>query len=221
MEIDYHIQPRSDTLLLFFSGWGTTPEVVRHLAIPSGWDYVTAYDYRTLPETLSIRSGYRAIHLVAWSMGVWAADCLSALLPPLTTAVAINGTPQPMHDEYGIPRQIFHDTLATLTDENRSRFDRRMCGGKKLLSVYESFSTRSTDDLRDELRSTYDRVSPIIHYQAPQLAWTKALISEKDLIMPPQNQLRYWQKAGISTHIIPNIGHYPLYNYTSWLDLLH
>lgn len=220
MEISYTTQPENDSLLLFFAGWGTTPEVVRHLPLPEGWDYFTAYDYRSLPTTLDIRDDYHRVCLVAWSMGVWAADLLAPLLPTPTTAIAINGTPIPMHDRYGIPDDIFRATLSELTDANRKRFDRRMCGGKKLLSVYESFSARSTEDLRGELQGTYDQVAPMTHYVAPQLHWTKALISEKDLIVPPKNQQRYWHEAGIPITILEGAGHYPLYDFTSWTDLL-
>lgn len=220
MEVTYTTHPGNQTLLLFFTGWGTTPEVVRHLEVPEGWDYFTAYDYRTLPDTLSIRKDYDTVYLVAWSMGVWAADLLAPLLPTPSIAIAINGTPIPMHDDYGIPDAIFEATLRGLSDENRARFDRRMCGGKKLLAVYESFSARSTDDLRSELQGTYNQVAPIRDFIPPRLKWSRALISEKDLIVPPENQLRYWQEAGVPTCLLKHAGHYPLYSYTSWTELL-
>lgn len=123
-------------------------------------------------------------------------------LPKPTIAIAVNGTPLPMHNSFGIPTSIFQGTLAGLDDDNRARFDRRMCGGKKHLAVYNTFSARSTDDLRAELLGVYSAVKHLPDNTPPQLHWTEALVSEKDLIVPATNQLNYWAQAGIPTTIL-------------------
>lgn len=206
-------------LLIFFTGWGTTDEVAKHLTLPDACDYLTAYDYRTL-EGLPEIGSYEEVYIVGWSMGVWALDCLAPQLPTPTKAIAINGTPIPMSDSYGIPSKIFQGTLEGLDDTNRERFNRRMCGGKQLLSVYNSFAARSTSDLREELYGTYLKVKEINPDTPPQLPWTLALVSEKDLVVPPENQIAYWSQHHIPTDIISGVGHYPLQQFHKWQELL-
>lgn len=221
MITNYITYEGNSTLLIYFTGWGTTPEVVAHLALPNNWDYFTAYDFRQVSSSdLPKFKPYSQIYLVGWSMGVWAADILAAALPKISKAVAINGTPLPMHDLYGIPNHIFRGTLEGLDDDNRARFNRRMCGGKKLLSVFNSFSQRSTEDLRDELTGVYEQVKNLPDDTPPSLAWSKAIISEKDLIVPRDNQVAYWQKHGVPFEQLEGIGHYPLMAYTTWQELL-
>ncbi len=206
-------------LLIFFTGWGTTPEVADHLLLPNKCDYLTAYDFRTLYPLPQIPE-YEEVYMVGWSMGVWALDQLASLLPAPTKAIAINGTPIPMNDQYGIPRDIFIGTLEGLDDTNRERFNRRMCGGRALLSVFNTFAQRSTADLRDELYGSYLKAKDIDPDASPRLRWTKALTSEKDLIVPPQNQLRYWGKHGVPVTELKGCGHYPLQSYSTWEEIL-
>lgn len=205
------------TLLIYFCGWGTTPEAVKSLSLPEGWDFVGCYDYRSFPTTFNIPGHYIKIHLVAWSMGVWAAEKLAHLLPPLATATAINGTPYPMHDLYGIPTPIFQGTLNGLTNESRERFDRRMCGSKKLLDLYNTVRKRPTEELKEELLAAYNDTNI-----SPSIKWNKAIISGKDMIVPHQNQLSYWQTLSPMTQILqlPQENHYPFLAFSSWSDLI-
>lgn len=209
------------TLLIYFTGWGTTPEVVSHLPIPEDWDYLTAYDYRELnPSDLPDLKEYQRVHLVAWSMGVCAADELAPYLPHLTKAIAINGTVLPVNDRYGIPNEIFKGTLDRLDDENRARFNRRMCGGKKLLAVFNSFSQRSTEDLRRELTVVYERGRSMSEEMAPRLPWTSAIVSEKDLIVPSDNQIAYWERQQVPIRFVEGAGHYVMMEFSSWQELI-
>lgn len=208
-------------LLIFFTGWGTTPEVAAHLTPLPECDYLTAYDFRTLsPEMIPPLTDYQEVYIVGWSMGVWALDRLAPHLPTPTKAIAINGTPLPMHNQYGIPDKIFRGTLEGLDDDNRARFNRRMCGGKKLLAVFNSFAARSTEDLREELYGTYLQVKDLPDDTPTQLAWSEAIVSERDLIVPTANQLAYWQRHGVPCRQLKGVGHYPLLEYQSWEELI-
>ena len=223
MEVTFYKEERgSEALLLFFTGWGTTPEVAKHLSLPVGWDYCAFHDYRDLSTPLPRFREYQKVYLLGWSMGVWAADRLAGRLPKVDRAVAINGTPVPMHDVYGIPIAHFEGTLRNLDEMNREKFDRRMVGGKKLLEVYKTFHARSTEDLKSELQGVYDQVKGISDTEAltTGLEWTKALISERDLIVPPANQRAFWDAAGVETELLAGEGHYPFLSYSSWEGLL-
>ncbi|MDO4771584.1 DUF452 family protein [Porphyromonas sp.] len=209
----------ADNLLIYFTGWGTTPEVVRHLSVPDGWDYCTCWDYTNLDDKdLPSLSDYQKVIVMAWSMGVWAADRLAHLLPAGTYGVAINGTPLPMHDDYGIPDLIFKGTLEGLNDENRARFDRRMCGGKSLLALYQSFSARSTEDLKAELLSVHTQVKGL-EATPPHLRWQHAYVGTKDLIVPPDNQQNYWSRFGTEVRLLDSTGHYPFTLFKEWQQL--
>ena len=60
----------SDSLLLFFSGWGCDEHEFEHLK--SGSDVLILYDYNNLRLEFDF-SGYREINLLAFSAGVFAA----------------------------------------------------------------------------------------------------------------------------------------------------
>lgn len=63
----------TDRLVLYFNGWALSPIAVEHLGLPEGQDLLLLWDYRTDALDFDF-SPYREIRLVAWSMGIWAAD---------------------------------------------------------------------------------------------------------------------------------------------------
>ena len=215
----YRKEKGNRILLLFFAGWGTTPEVADRLSLPEGWDYVAFWDYRDLTTPLPDLTGYDRVCLAAWSMGVWAADVLAPRLPRIDAAVALGGTPMPMHDSYGIPIAHFEGTLRNLDEMNREKFDRRMAGGKKLLAVYKALHARSTEDLKGELQGVFDQVREMSDFQKPRLPWTQAFVSERDLIVPPANQTSYWDEAGVPVTLLESAGHYPFLEFASWPEI--
>ena len=81
----------------------------------------------------SLLKEYREINVIGWSMGVWAATQVMGKLQETDTAlviknsIAINGTPYPIDDTYGIPTAIYHGTLEGLTGPSLHKFLRRMC----------------------------------------------------------------------------------------------
>ena len=112
-------------LLLVFSGWAASPEVFRQLETEPDTDLWICYDYRGMDFEGEALSGYRKIRLVAWSLGVWAASVVFGKKPVSSRTIAVNGTPCPVHDQWGIPETIFRGTLDNLTEEGMHRFNRR------------------------------------------------------------------------------------------------
>lgn len=229
MKIKQITTPHSAKALLYFGGWGSTPESVGHLSLPDGTDYFAFYDYREVsPEELPPLERYEEIAVVGWSMGVWAISVLREHLPDRARLIAVCGTPYPMHDEWGIPDEIFRATLTNLDEMNRERFNRRMCGGRSLTALYNSFASRSTEDLREELTSVFEhqsfRLAGIASRYAPDKApspFHQAWIAEKDLIVPTPNQVRYWSHVGVDAKIIEGVGHYPFLSFRSWNELIY
>ena len=90
--------------LLFFSGWGMDPEPFRFLHARS-CDVFLVHDYRQLqPLDLEPLAGYRHVHLVAWSMGVWvAAHLLGDRAGAFVSRTALAGTLNPIDAGRGLP----------------------------------------------------------------------------------------------------------------------
>ena len=201
-------------LLLFFNGWGASPDCFQRLQADDDQEVIVLYDYRSTELPIDL-SAYREIRLVAWSLGVWVAEQLMPDIP-LASAVAINGTGLPVDDRYGIPPAVFDATLENLTEEGRRRFNRRMCGARDILNSYNQFVARPIEEVREELQWLYDHIrqTPLPECRFP---WTKALISNNDRIFPTDNLLNYWEdRAAIERLDTP---HYPFYLWKHWNEL--
>ena len=206
-----------------------TPATVSHLTLPAQCDLLTLYDYRELELSDDLADlpwgSYEAVAIVAWSLGVWAAEQVVphwSILPTKQRLIAVAGSPYPMHDQWGIPKQIFVGTLEGLTDENRQRFNRRMCGGKRYKQLYDILSERPTTELRDELQAVYDSLAtPEASESTPhiRLAWDLAIIGERDQIFPEKNLSTLWKAVNVPTLLLPDGYHYLFDLWQSWSDL--
>lgn len=221
MNIIKYTNNASSRLLLFFAGWSASPELFTRLKAGEGTDRMICYDYR---DTLfgEELSRYKEIHLIAWSMGVRMAELTLGGKQIFTTATAINGTPYPIDDSYGIPVNIFRGTLDNLTDEGFRRFNRRMCGTREILAHYEEATPRPLVDVKEELQTIYDccheQPSPISSSPTPSaISWTRALIGTDDHIFPTVNQRNYWNGRCPITEIVSP--HYPFYQWKQWNEL--
>lgn len=212
-------------VIVFAAGWAGSDELVRHLALPEGCDLLCLFDYRTLPspeETAGLYSQitpYLHKHLIAWSFGVWAATeifgaCLFDRPGFWDTATAVNGTPIPISDAYGIPERAFAVTVRSIGGAGTAKFLERMCGTPEILrEFYKHRSTRSLEEIYDELiqlrRQALDRLP-----DKPEPArsfWTAAVVGGKDAIFPPGNMSAYWREAGVPIIFVEDMPHYPLF----------
>lgn len=232
--MQYTFQRNSDQapasqLIIYFCGWGMTPATVSHLTLPDQCDLLALYDYRDLEQSDDLADlpwgSYEAVTIVAWSLGVWAAEQVVphwSILPTKQRLIAVAGSPYPMHNQWGIPNQIFIGTLEGLTDENRQRFNRRMCGGKRYKQLYDILSERPTTELRDELQAVYDSLAiPEASESTPHthLAWDLAIIGERDQIFPAKNLSTLWKAVNVPTLLLPDGYHYLFDLWQSWSEL--
>ncbi len=217
----------ADILILFFNGWAMTPETVAHLTLPAGCDLLIVWDYRSDDIPAFDFTPYRQIRTVAWSMGVWAAERFYAAHPEWLTratrlGVAVCGTGYPMDNRYGIPEPVFMGTLNGLTDTNRAKFNRRMCGGKSLKTLFDALAQRSTEEIKTELATVLAKQGGAEHTEIPPVAaslWQSAWIGAQDRIIPPANQTAYWQAVGTDIHLLNDATHYPFLTLQSWDQL--
>ncbi|MEI8032438.1 MAG: pimeloyl-ACP methyl esterase BioG family protein [Chlorobiaceae bacterium] len=216
----------SRELLLFFSGWGMDQRIASHLlveSIPSGFDgdLLAFHDYRTLelePSLCLELARYGRTTLIAWSFGVWAAA--QAGIEHVDRALAVNGTLHPVHARFGIAPELFQATLATYSEEQRPRFNRRMCGTREALDLLSSIAPlRSALDQQEELREL-DAALCLRKAKAPKKNWqyTHALIGGRDNIFPAGQQFAAWR--GVPQTVISDMPHFPFCHFANFQELL-
>jgi len=212
------------------------PEPFRE--IPAGSvDVLMLYDYRSMAfEDISsaledlqgnlqgnsqAKAPYRKIHLLAWSMGVWAASMLFAnkmlsapgLTPMFTSTIAIGGTCHPIHDKLGIPEHNFTDMTKRLSPVRVESFQRSMFTDEQEADRFTtSFrkGERSFQELQQELLAlaTASATQP-----ATTDIYTSKIVPSRDQIFPARNQVQAWGRKKCRTLSLP---HFPFYYWPSW-----
>lgn len=209
----------NDQLVIVFGSWGTDENVFVPLC-NDDFDFILFYNYSSdealvLPE-MKI---YTRITLIGWSLGVWAAEYLSpkiGLKPDIT--IAVNGTPIPADDKFGIPLHIFEGTLNNISEENMEKFYLRMFGDKRTYKLnLERIPHRTVKSLHDELRWLYNR---IMEQKEPGFQWNYAVTSEFDRVFPAKNLKSYWEKEETTKHIVLPLNHYLFHKWNSFTDFI-
>lgn len=217
-------------VIVFAAGWAGSDELARHLTLPEGYDLLCLFDYRTLPadsgktELFHLLEPYPERHLAAWSFGVWAAAQIFGDSPlHWNTATAINGTPIPISDTYGIPERAFAVTVRSIGGAGTGKFLERMCGTPEILrEYYRHRSTRPLEEIYDELLSLQREALATGSRAAPAPGfWTAAVTGGRDAIFPPENMARYWAEAGVPFITDETMPHYPLFDPNILTRLIH
>lgn len=216
-------------LVVYCAGWGTDAAAIEHMSLPPGVDVLVCWDYRDLTWDFASQD-YQECHLVAWSMGVWAAEQTLSHWP-WQSACAINGTPYPKHAQWGIDPQVFMATLAGLDEVGRHKFERRMCKSAIQLAHYQALVARPLEEIRQELiqinqsiETTTQNVETEAYsidaaaYGKPKIAWTRVIIGAQDRIIPSAHQLAYWQLQETQIELIPE-AHYIWDSFYAWEQL--
>jgi biotin synthesis protein BioG len=208
-------QTGSDKLIVFFNGWGMDESIINHMETGTH-DLLMFYDYDPdLSVNKDLLDNYKELHLVAWSMGVWAASVsLNNVL--FTSSLAINGTLKAIDDANGIPTAIFKGTIDNFSERNFKKFQRRMFSDKASYAWFtEKQSMRAIDNQLTELKSIYKA-----YKDEPNIVnFAKVIIGREDLIFPFKNQNNFWTKH---PHVKTlEVGHFPFHLYESWEQLLN
>jgi biotin synthesis protein BioG len=199
MKQQFITQRHRKRLLLFFAGWGADAHPFAHLC-PSEADLLICYDYRTLCFDYALLQPYEELHVVGWSMGVWAATQVlgraaaqQLTLPKITASVALNGTPRPIDDHYGIPVPLYQATLDNLSAASLVKFRRRMCGSAE---AHRTFMTHCPQRPPEELGEELAAIQQLVADDAAEtrFAWKRAIVGTADAIVPPGNQWRFWTR---------------------------
>lgn len=196
--------------LLFMAGWGMGPEPFQDANFGET-DVLLVYDYRSMDDSLfAALPQNQHLHLLAWSMGVWAAAWLAEHGPlfstlRFSTATAIGGTLRPIDDQYGIPAQAFAAMLEGFSPASAEDFYRSMFDNREEAKLFLARRPqRPWQDLRDELSYLRDlcRSSSV-----PPDIYSRRIVTSRDRIFPARNQLRAWGRDRCETLPLP---HFPL-----------
>ena len=205
-----------DDCILFFAGWGMDPTPFQ-LVDPGNVDLCMVYDYRQLePVPMDPFTGYTRIHLVAWSMGVWAAGQLLADNTALfATRTAIGGTLTPIDDKNGIPQEKYNHLTSTFNKQTLFTFYHDMFDDAQQATLFLAHHPKRTvSELREELeafRAAFYRLG------SGRNIFSKKIITSRDRIFSARNQLRAWGKDN-GTRVAP-WPHFPFYSLSGWCDL--
>jgi pimeloyl-[acyl-carrier protein] methyl ester esterase len=210
---------KNDQLVVLYGGWGTDENVFTPLC-SDDFDFILFYNYSAdeafvLPDMKT----YRKITLIGWSIGVWAAEYFlpkTGIKPDVK--IAVNGTPIPADNQYGIPIKVFEGTLNNITEKNIGKFYLRMFGNKstyeKNISMIPHITLKS---LHDELRWLYNR---IMEQKEPGFRWDYAVISEKDRVFPSKNLSGYWDTRKDTRQVMLPYSHYFFHKWNSFTEFI-
>lgn len=216
MQFHWLNKQNNDKLIIFFAGWSFDEQPFKFLACDN-YDVLIMYDYISLDCEIEDFSQYGEINLIAWSMGVFAAYLLKDNLPKFNKKIAINGTPLPVDDKYGIPTKPFLLTLRHAKTGLEGKFYQNIFDKPEEFEKYTKTPvTRSIENRENELKSLYTQIKNTtinyVHF------YDKAYISKFDKIIPTKNQINFWQNNA-KIEILES-GHFPYYNFKSWKEIL-
>ena len=203
----YFLDNKSNTLILFFCGWGMDEKPFKPLK--TKYDMLLLYNYSDLSLDFDF-SKYANIHLLSYSYGVFVAAMFDKQLPQLTTKTALNGTLKPIDNSYGIPEKIFNLTMENMTLETAVKFRERLFNNDEQLQIFnKNLPLREVDDSLFELAQLKKYFQNEVY-----CSYDRVLIGEEDKIIPYKNQKRYWVELIKHADVkIIKGGHFPFYNY--------
>lgn len=206
-------------LILFFNGWGMDENPFLKMAPPT-IDVLIVSDYSSfdnIEELFAYLNNYKEIKLISWSMGVWAAyHIFSKTDRTFFSALAINGTLQPIHLMHGIDPILVAEMCTTFSENVRNDFYQRMCR-KQLSQFQECLPTRTLENQLQEL-SVLLEVAPREVITPSSLSfYDKILISTQDFIIPTAHQKQFWQSVETVLVAAP---HFPFWLWSNFEECL-
>jgi biotin synthesis protein BioG len=216
MEIINIQNNKSSSLILFFNGWGFDENCISHLQTLQ-YDVKLIQDYRIIEKiSPSLLTGYDNVIVVAWSFGVWVADVtLQEVAQKINKAYAINGTINPVDDMTGIPKNIFSETLKTLSESSYVKFLERVMGSALNMKQNSAYlPARKFSEQKNELECL---AQYFCEFKSGCVLWDRALCGTSDRIFPFENLKHFWGDKMIEKPF----PHFVFNHYNDWETLLN
>ena len=207
----------NDNLIVFFCGWSFDYKPFESLDFGEN-DILVVFDYTNIEAFDIDLSEYQNKQLISWSMGVYVACFLRNYLPDFDLKIAINGTPFPIDNEYGIPQKTFDLTLKYVDTGLKGKFQQNLFKNLSDFELYlENPVQRSIENRANELVSLNSFIN------GREVSYSKfydcAMISDADKIIPTRNQIRCWEKLDVPYVVLDN-GHFPFFGFKSWKEII-
>lgn len=193
-----------DTLKVVFLGFGQ--DLTPFFSLKLSSDTLFVYDYEDDSADFGVIYKYEKYDVIAWSLGVMMADIwVSKTEMKPRRMIAINGTPFGVNSEKGVDSALYQATLANLSEDNMTRFYRRMCGrGQEFIAFSKVKPLRSIDSFKNELIFLAGKSAT--HCPGENI-WDEAFIGLKDAIIAPLNQERGWRDLALNV-VKLDVSHY-------------
>ena len=213
MQSNWLAKKKKSSCILFLAGWGMDTSPFR--SIPAvDHDLLIVYDYRLINPSDIIKQveTYVSLHLVAWSMGVWiAGKFFIPFRDRFTSTTAINGTLNPIDDQFGIPPEPFDEMVRSFSPQVLEKFYRDMFdqpdNAERFLNTRPNRPLESIASELQTFRQNYNELGP------GEDIFTSKIVGSRDRIFQARSQLRSWGKKNC-TRI--KAGHFPFYDWSSW-----
>ncbi len=206
----YFINKNSDSLLLFFTGWGCDEYEFEHLEANS--DVLILYDYLDLNLDFDF-SKYKEINLIAFSAGVFAASVFDYNFK-LNKKIAISGNPYLFDEHFGLSNEI-QDVLYNITEDNAEAFARNYL--VKTDKEWNNFhiSKRTLESCREE----FDSLKALYRTNKQNIKdiFDIAIAGEEDSIFNVSAQKEFY---GERLKVIKNARHNIFFRINSYRQIL-
>ena len=213
MQFDWINKQNNDNLIVFFGGWSFDGQPFKCLRTKD-FDVLMFYDYSdlNLPE---IPDNKKKKNLIAWSMGVFIAYYLKDKLPEFNKKIAVNGTPYPINNDYGIPVKTFDLTLKYAETGLRGKFYENVFSDAKLLTKYLQNPVQRPIENRVNELIALDKLIKNAKISYDGHFYDLAIVGNFDKIIPTKNQINMW---GNNAKLL-DCGHFPFYNFEYWDEI--
>ena len=193
----HFIDNNSDTLLIFFSGWGCDEHEFAHLKASS--DILILYNYSDMNLDFDF-SKYKKINLLAFSAGVFAASIMNFEFE-IDKKIAISGNPYLFDEKLGLSEKI-QNVLYNVTEETADDFARNYL--VKTDEEWKRFqnSNRTPESCREE----FDSLKQIYKSQKSKIQdiYDIAYFGEYDTIFNISEQEKFYKNR---IHVLKNASH--------------
>ena len=201
----------SDTLLIFFTGWGCDEFEFNHLN--SNSDILILYDYSNLDLDFDF-SKYKKYNLIAFSAGVFIASVFNFDFN-IGKKIAISGNPYLFDEYFGISKEN-QNILCSVTEENADDFARNYL--VKTEDEFKKFhhSNRTIESCKQE----FDSLKQLYHIHKEDIKniFDLAIFGEDDLIFNLSAQKEFFKNK---LKIIKNARHNVFFKIKKYDELLN
>jgi len=205
------INNNSDTLLIFFAGWGCDEYEFEH--IKSNSDVLILYDYTDLNLDFDF-SKYKKFNLIAFSAGVFVASIMNFNFK-ISKKFALDGNPYLFDEHFGISKDV-QDVLYNVSEENADAFARNYL--VKTDEEWQNFhpSKRTLDSCRIE----FDCLKKIYNNNKQNIKdfYDLVIMGEEDPIFNISAQKEFF---GEKLKVIENARHNLFFRIDSYEQILN